>query len=230
MRRVLTVTLGLILLVATTPSANALCAFRTPAELFSAADLVVEGAVRGTGISLSGGFDVTVAPEHVYRGTPPSPIIIHDTNGPATASVDVPFQQGARYLLFLRSENGAERFTTDICMGSRALDASGLTAAEQLALGSGSAISRASATTVEAWKVALPLTVIAAGVAFSLWLRRRRAVPEASSPPEKRQGDDVPLRRAPAARKKVVTRRRPLPRRAQHARRSHKFEQKKSAR
>ncbi len=120
--------------------ARASCAAASVQEQFNDADLVVRGDVIGTE-SLFGSSDVRVAVNRVYKNAPPAAtILVINPYAPATTSVDVRWEAGKEYLLFLRKTDGKGKYATDVCAGTRLL-AGDLTLAELAVLKTGTPFS-----------------------------------------------------------------------------------------
>lgn len=169
---------GALLLFIAPIAVRASCVARSAEELYRTADLILAGTVSTIGPSPAGGDDIAVTAQQVFKGTRTPEIIIHDTDGPVTTSVDVGFVEGKTFLLFLRSENGGNRYLTTVCDGSRAWSGE-LTDEEQRAFGAtqtSGTFQTAKRSTAALRGLFLAMIVIAAIAGF-LALRMQRTAP-----------------------------------------------------
>ncbi len=157
------------------PAALASCAPPVSLEEYrDRADLVVLGTVQG-----AAGRHVNVAVERYFKGQGPQLIRVtgRQSDDPrAVTSVDFEFQDGSRYLLFLR-KSATQELRTDACAGNRPVG-SQLTAEEAGVLGDGSAprptaaFPEASEELMRGASIVVSLAAVVSVWVLVLWRRR----------------------------------------------------------
>lgn len=105
------------LLLADVDRAYADCVALSNAEYRESADLIVLGTVENVEARPESSR-VEVSVERVFKGESGETVYVMTDSGSLRAtSVDVQFEEGARYLLYLREDGG--EFTTSTCDGTR---------------------------------------------------------------------------------------------------------------
>lgn len=96
----------------------AACAGSSPGVLRDNADLIVTGTVTDVAVSARSST-AEIGVDQAYKGAASGEMlsIMTASGSQQRSSVDVPFQEGSRYLLYLREEGG--EYTTDICSGTQ---------------------------------------------------------------------------------------------------------------
>jgi hypothetical protein len=151
-------------------STFASCVSLSLEEQIAMSDVVATGIVTETNKPLAGGPVITAELETIYKGTPGNPVSITGEGGrTSVTSIDVNFSNGGTYLLFLQA-NGNGTYTTNVCVGTRALFLTPLTSEEKTVLGEGTPALAATekssgwTATIRAGAIALLAVVLGIGV------------------------------------------------------------------
>ena len=171
----LAVSLPVSLLAFAGEKAVAACAAAHPEVYLDEAEVVAVGTVEQVAVRSRSSL-VELRLERVFKGKPEKSVVVETKSGSVKiTSVDVQFEEGTRYLLYLQEQGNV--FTTSLCAGTQSLNG-GLPPEVAATLGEGTAPDATSEPLPETGGYMLPAIALAlvglaaaGGLGLALWRR-----------------------------------------------------------